>query len=171
MLLGFVDGDVGVDIAGLQAEVAGATGVDAGGDIPLGVEVDAAEITGELEAASADDQGLGRVDGTVSRQAAGEIGRIVHLLGVANLGVAVDGELLIPSSLLGAGAKVDDGGLLKSLGALLGGDDPLLDQEVEGGIPLGGGGGECATEGGGGDEELLDAVVHEKVRMRRHPLM
>ena len=51
-------------------------------------------------------------------------------------------------------------GLRKSLGALFSGDQSLLDQEVKGGVPLGGGGGECATEGGGGNEELLGAVVH-----------
>jgi hypothetical protein len=49
------------------------------------------------------------------------------------------------------------------LGALFSGDEPLLDQEVKGGVPLGGGGGECATEGGGGNEELLGAVVHEEM--------
>ena len=160
MLLGFVEGDVRVDVARLQAEVTGGARVDAGSQVELGVKRHTADVAGDLEAGSANDDRLGVVDGAVGRETTDELGGVVQLFGLTDLGVAVDLQRFIPSGLLGAFGHLGDGGLLESLGALFSGDQSLLDQEVKGGIPLGGGGGECATEGGGGNEELLGAVVH-----------
>ena len=145
MLPVLVEGDISVDVARLEAKVAGGAGVDAGRQIELGIERYTADIARDLEAGSTNDDRLDGVDRAVGRETTDELGGVIHLFGLADLGVAVDLQGFIPSGLLGTFGHFGHGRGLERLRALLGGDEALLDEDVQGGITLGGERGVSAT--------------------------